>query len=493
MSDWLGAVGDLSTAFVSVLLAGLLVLDTVPLIGMLVPADVAVLAAVATRGPLGALAVIVAVVAGTLLGWTFSFVLGRFLAGPMRRSWLGRRIGEARWAGAERLVAGGGGRMVLAAPFLPVFNTIVPIAAGSLRMPYRHFLGYATVGSALWAGGYVGLGLAAERIGGAVFGGANEVLTTLLFGLPGLALGWVTLARVKRRMAAGGPADTSADDATSTGAVTAAAGAVTITAGAVAAAGMVAGSAVHPGRRRLVAIPASTSQASATTSAARSSSPVVYPRPRTSMPSPVAASSGTATHPPARLIRRRRSAVSGAMASSTMAAAASSTASTLAVACTRSAGRAASYGGSGQPGVQVTAPDTAAIGAAAKSASVAARIGAPFARLLTCPRRRAAASSANATATAKMPSRYTPMRGAPGAPASLTYPYPPAAVALTDTASAAVPVSANPAATGPASNRAAHARLPRDKIIRWTRSSGRRPYSSGGRRASDARPWARRA
>jgi membrane protein DedA with SNARE-associated domain len=208
MDGLIGSAQELSTALVSVFVGFILVLDSVPVLGVLIPADVAVLAAVATRGPLGATAVALAVVCGTLAGWSLTFTIGRFLSGPLRRSWLGRRIGPARWERAEDLVARGGGRVVLAAPFLPVFNTIVPIAAGSLRMPYRRFLVYASVGSAMWGAGYVTLGLVAQSVGDAVFGTSN-VLTTLLFGLPGVAIGWVTLAQVRRRMGTDrGPAAT---------------------------------------------------------------------------------------------------------------------------------------------------------------------------------------------------------------------------------------------------------------------------------------------
>jgi membrane protein DedA with SNARE-associated domain len=145
-------------------------------------------------------AVVLAVVCGTLAGWTITFTVGRFLAGPLRRSWLGRRIGPDRWAPRRRPGGPRWGRVVLAAPFLPVFNTIVPIAAGSLRMPYRRFLATPRFGSAMWGAGYVTLGLVAQGVGNAVFGSSN-VFTTLLFGLPGVAIGWVTLAQVRRRMA----------------------------------------------------------------------------------------------------------------------------------------------------------------------------------------------------------------------------------------------------------------------------------------------------
>lgn len=361
MDELLGSATELSTALVSVFVGFALVLDSLPIIGILVPADVAVLAATTARSPLAALAVVGAVVGGTLAGWTATFTLGRFLAGPLRRSWLGRRIGQDRWDSAERLVAKGGGRVVLAAPFLPIFNTIVPIAAGSLRMPYRRFLAYATIGSALWGGGYVTLGLVANSLGSALFGTSN-IYTTLLFGLPGLAIGWITLAQVRRRMATDRPA----------------------------------ASAASAGNGRVVArvAAAATSQPSEATRAARSSAPVSRPRPTMSIARPAAASRGTARPAPNRLAVRRRlplglpalasatgfagdavpagaSSTTEGSASTIMATAASPNPPMLATACAMSWWLALSYGGKGHPVVQGTAPEVAASGAATASDRIA--------------------------------------------------------------------------------------------------------------------------
>jgi membrane-associated protein len=366
MDELLGSATELSTALVSVFVGFALVLDSLPLIGILVPADVAVLAATTARSPLAALAVVAAVVGGTLAGWTGTFALGRFLAAPLRRSWLGRRIGEERWDSAEKLVAKGGGRVVLAAPFLPIFNTIVPIAAGSLRMPYRRFLVYAAIGSAMWGGGYVTLGLVANSLGSAVFGTSN-IYTTLLFGVPGLAIGWVTLAQVRRRMSS-------------------------------------VGSASSAGNGRVVArvAAAATSQPSDAARAARSTAPASRPRPTMSIARPAAASRGTVRPAPKRQAVRSRRAVgvpalastgvntgtdadSGAVpagpgdvvpaggvcsstiegsASTIMATAANANPPMLATACAMSWWLALSYGGKGHPVVQGTVPDAAANGAA---------------------------------------------------------------------------------------------------------------------------------
>jgi membrane-associated protein len=355
MDELLGSATELSTALVSVFVGFALVLDSVPIIGLLIPADVAVLAATTARSPMASFAVVGAVVAGTLAGWTLSFTVGRYLAGPLRRSWLGRRIGQDRWESAERLIAKGGGRVVLAAPFLPIFNTIVPIAAGSLRMPYRRFLLFAAIGSALWGGGYVSLGLVANSLGSAVFGTSN-IYTTLLFGLPGLAIGWITLAQVRRRMATG-----SAESA-------------------------------REGRVVANVAVAATSQPSEAARAARSSVPASSPRPTMSIARPAAASRGTARPAPKRLAaRRRRSVDVPALASATagpapvsgptsaiegnasaiMATAANANPPMLATACAMSWWLALSYGGKGHPVVQGTTPDVAANGAATASEKIA--------------------------------------------------------------------------------------------------------------------------
>jgi membrane protein DedA with SNARE-associated domain len=383
MDGLLGSAEQLSTWLVSVFVGFVLVLDSVPVLGILIPSDVAVLAAVATRGPLGAAAVAVAVVCGTLAGWTLTFMAGRFLAGPLRRSWLGRRIGADRWQRAEELVARGGGRVVLAAPFLPVFNTIVPIAAGSLRMPYRRFLVYTAVGSAVWGAGYVTIGLVAQSVGDAVLGTSN-VLTTVLFGLPGVAIGWVTLAQVRRRMSA---------DRTATPAAT---GARVVARIAPAVPSQVTGLGGPQGGASRAGL------AVATTIATRSSSPASRPRPVMSIARPGAASNGRSRaaltrlagsrgeHGPSRPtwrsrgpgdrpLRRRAAplcapAPTGSTAGSTIEPAASSTIAPatgpnppmLASACTMSLWLA--NGGNGRPGVHDTVAETAANGTAATTA-----------------------------------------------------------------------------------------------------------------------------
>ena len=130
-----------------------MLLDAIPLVGVLVPGDVAVLGAMAARGPAGGVGVLFGVVAGCLAGWSATFLVGRLLR---RRGCAaaGSAPGSARpggWRPSGRCAKAAAGSSMVA-PFLPVLNALVPLAAGGLRMSYRRFLASAAVGGALWAG-----------------------------------------------------------------------------------------------------------------------------------------------------------------------------------------------------------------------------------------------------------------------------------------------------------------------------------------------------
>ncbi|OKI75052.1 DedA family protein [Micromonospora sp. CB01531] len=183
MTDLLAQVGELPTTLLMGMLGMVMLADAVPLIGVLVPGDAAVLAAVGAGRPATGLATVAAVVAGCLAGWSLSFLAGRRWGERLRRSRLGDWIGESRWVAAEALLHRGGGRMVLVAPFLPVFNALLPLAAGGLRMPYRRFVACAALGATLWAGAYVALGITARALTGLLPGVPNPSVLTMAVGL----------------------------------------------------------------------------------------------------------------------------------------------------------------------------------------------------------------------------------------------------------------------------------------------------------------------
>ncbi|MFC3500316.1 DedA family protein [Micromonospora krabiensis] len=209
MADWLAQVGELPITLLVGALGVVMLFDAVPLLGVLVPGDVAILAAVGVGRPATGLATFVAVVTGCLAGWSLSFAAGRRYGDRLRHSRVGGWIGESRWAAAEGILRRGGGRMVLVAPFLPVFNALLPLAAGGLRMSYRRFLGCAALGAAAWAGLYLVLGTASRSLAGLLPGGSGSpMLVTMAVGL--LLAGVVLLGTRRRLSALAGLSDTDA-------------------------------------------------------------------------------------------------------------------------------------------------------------------------------------------------------------------------------------------------------------------------------------------
>lgn len=194
--DWLAQIGELPTLLLLGALGLVMIFDAVPLLGVLVPGDVAILAAVGARGPTAGLPVLGTVVAGCLAGWSLSFLAGRRFADRLRRGRVGDWIGEERWAAAERLLHRSGGQMVLLAPFLPVLNALLPLVAGGLRMSYRRFVGCAALGAAAWAGLYLVMGTVARSITGLLPGSPSPMVVTMVVGV---LLATVVSAVTRRR------------------------------------------------------------------------------------------------------------------------------------------------------------------------------------------------------------------------------------------------------------------------------------------------------
>lgn len=139
------------------LIAGLAVmLETSILIGLIVPGDtVVIVASIGIEGPIEAVAMAVTVVIGALVGESIGFALGRWLGPRIRRSWIGRRIGERQWARAERYLERRGGLAIFLSRFLPVLHSLVPLTVGMSSYSYRRFLAWTTPACIIWAAAYV--------------------------------------------------------------------------------------------------------------------------------------------------------------------------------------------------------------------------------------------------------------------------------------------------------------------------------------------------
>src|SRR4051812_5556041 len=99
--------------------------ETSVLLGVIVPGDSIVLvASTAVHGPLEFLALLAAIIVGSLSGESIGFALGRFFGPRIRASRLGRRLGEHNWIRAETYLARRGGIAVFLSRFLPVLHSL---------------------------------------------------------------------------------------------------------------------------------------------------------------------------------------------------------------------------------------------------------------------------------------------------------------------------------------------------------------------------------
>lgn len=158
--DWvIGAIQQLDPVLV-VLIAGLgIMLETSILIGLVVPGDsILLISSTSVTNWSMWFGLVTASILGALLGETIGYWLGRLLGDPIKRSWLGRKIGEENWHKAETFIRERGGVAVFVSRFLPVLHSLVPATAGLAGMPYRKFITWTIPACIIWAIAYVSVG-----------------------------------------------------------------------------------------------------------------------------------------------------------------------------------------------------------------------------------------------------------------------------------------------------------------------------------------------
>jgi membrane protein DedA with SNARE-associated domain len=176
----------------------LLSLETSLFIGLLLPGEATLLLTTAVLGVRWAPALFVAAVLGNLIGQSGGYWLGRLIGPGLRNTWAGRKIGAHRWRAAEAVVHDTGGRALITTRFVAVVHAVVPAVVGTLRLPFRRFLGLAAIGAALWAAvqtaAAVALGEAARVVG---YGWTVLALTCA----GGVAAGTIVIRSARRQAA----------------------------------------------------------------------------------------------------------------------------------------------------------------------------------------------------------------------------------------------------------------------------------------------------
>ena len=160
-----GLLGDAVNPWGYVLLFALTALEASAFVGLFVPGETALLLGgfLSYQGKLNLFFVIVVTVIGGILGDSAGYEIGRHLGDWMKRTWLGRKIGEDRWDRARTYVRKRGAKAVLLGRFVGILRALVPAVAGDSRMPYPKFLLWNVIGALVWGPSVVVAGYLAGR------------------------------------------------------------------------------------------------------------------------------------------------------------------------------------------------------------------------------------------------------------------------------------------------------------------------------------------
>jgi membrane protein DedA with SNARE-associated domain len=161
--------------------------ETSALVGLLVPGETLVLAAgaLAAQGYFDVTRLIIAVVAGAIVGDSIGYGIGRWYrsrqkasaqAGESQRGkrdrrpgWLARLIGGDRIQRAEALLARRGGLAIFVGRFIGFVRSLLPFVAGAAGMGYRRFLAYDVPAAIAWSVSSVLAGLLLGESAGQLF------------------------------------------------------------------------------------------------------------------------------------------------------------------------------------------------------------------------------------------------------------------------------------------------------------------------------------
>lgn len=163
VTEFLQGLGNHGGWWLYVLLGGLAFAEAAFLLGIVLPGETALLVGgfLAHEGFLDLWVMLAVAVVCAIAGDSVGYEFGRRFGPSLRRTRLGRWIGERRWQAVDRFLHRHGGKAVLIGRATALLRALVPSMAGMARIPYfRVFLPWNAVGGLLWGAGCVALGYA---------------------------------------------------------------------------------------------------------------------------------------------------------------------------------------------------------------------------------------------------------------------------------------------------------------------------------------------
>jgi membrane protein DedA with SNARE-associated domain/membrane-associated phospholipid phosphatase len=160
VSGVLDTAASLASPWAYIVLALFAAAESAAFVGLAIPGETAMLLGgfLAFQGRVNLFVMMAAGAVGAVAGDQVGYQIGHLFGEPLKRSRLGRRVGQDRWARGEAYLRAKGGRAVFLGRFVGVLRALVPALAGMSRMPYRTFLPWNLAGGIIWAPGFVLLG-----------------------------------------------------------------------------------------------------------------------------------------------------------------------------------------------------------------------------------------------------------------------------------------------------------------------------------------------
>jgi membrane-associated protein len=190
-------IGETVGVWLYVIAGGLCFSEAAILLGMVLPGETALLVAgvFCQRGTLNLGLMIAIAVFCAIAGDSVGYEFGRKFGPPLRRSRLGRWVGEHRWAKVDGFLHRHGGKAVLLGRLTALLRALMPSMAGMSGMRYRTFLLWNAVGGLIWAPGCVLLGYAFSTSLSAI----GETLTWAPLAILAVGLAGYVVLRLRRR------------------------------------------------------------------------------------------------------------------------------------------------------------------------------------------------------------------------------------------------------------------------------------------------------
>lgn len=156
------SIGDSVGLWLYAIAGGLCFAEASFLVGMVLPGETALLVAGVFCNPkyghLNLPVMIVLAVACAIAGDSVGYEFGKKFGPGLRRSRLGRWVGEHRWSKVDGFLHHHGGKAVLLGRLTALLRALIPSMAGMSGMRYPTFLFWNAAGGLIWAPGCVLLG-----------------------------------------------------------------------------------------------------------------------------------------------------------------------------------------------------------------------------------------------------------------------------------------------------------------------------------------------